>query len=80
MDNTSEMKSQLLNVSDENLLFLLVFCFKGTLRNDDGILVKMCNLVKHWDSLSLTEQENLNQTFQMGCNCTVMTVTSTKML
>nr|XP_055039736.1 metalloproteinase inhibitor 4-like [Misgurnus anguillicaudatus] len=48
-----------------------LYVLSGTLWNDDGIVVKMCNLVRHWDSLSLTEQQNLNQTLQMSCNCTV---------
>ncbi|XP_073732559.1 metalloproteinase inhibitor 4 [Misgurnus anguillicaudatus] len=46
-----------------------LYVLSGTLKNDDGILVGMCNLFRHWNSLSLTEQQNLNQTFQMSCNC-----------
>ncbi|KAI7789475.1 putative metalloproteinase inhibitor 2-like [Triplophysa rosa] len=38
-----------------------------------GIEVGMCDLVKRWDLLSLTEQENFKQTYKMGCDCTIST-------
>ncbi|XP_056590468.1 metalloproteinase inhibitor 3-like [Triplophysa dalaica] len=40
---------------------------------ENGIKVMMCNLVNQWEHLSLTEQENFNQTYKMGCNCTIST-------
>ncbi|XP_056590469.1 metalloproteinase inhibitor 3-like [Triplophysa dalaica] len=39
----------------------------------DGIEVMMCDIVKQWDHLSLTEQENFSQMYMMGCNCTIST-------
>ncbi|XP_056590471.1 metalloproteinase inhibitor 4-like [Triplophysa dalaica] len=39
----------------------------------DGIEVGLCNLVNRWEHLSLTEQENLTQTYKMGCDCTIST-------
>ncbi|XP_057209502.1 metalloproteinase inhibitor 3-like [Triplophysa rosa] len=42
-------------------------------RFKDGIEVGMCDLVKQWDLLSLTEHENFKQTYKMGCDCTIST-------
>ncbi|XP_056590467.1 metalloproteinase inhibitor 4-like [Triplophysa dalaica] len=47
------------------------YLLSGYLYKNDGIEVNLCNLVKQWDGLSLTKQENLKQTYKMGCNCTI---------
>ncbi|XP_057217723.1 metalloproteinase inhibitor 4-like [Triplophysa rosa] len=47
------------------------YVLTGYRYKDDGIMVKLCNLIKRWDDFSLTKQENLKQTYKMGCNCTI---------
>lgn len=49
------------------------YILTGSWFKDDGIKVGLCNLFKRWDILSLTQQENLRQTYKTGCNCMIST-------
>uniref|UniRef100_A0A9J7X1A2 Metalloproteinase inhibitor 4 n=1 Tax=Cyprinus carpio carpio TaxID=630221 RepID=A0A9J7X1A2_CYPCA len=38
----------------------------------DGIFVTLCNNLALWDRLSLIQKNNIENTYLMGCNCTVI--------
>uniref|UniRef100_A0A8C1D0N3 TIMP metallopeptidase inhibitor 4, tandem duplicate 1 n=1 Tax=Cyprinus carpio TaxID=7962 RepID=A0A8C1D0N3_CYPCA len=39
----------------------------------DGIFVTLCNNLALWDRLSLIQKNNIENTYLMGCNCTIST-------
>uniref|UniRef100_A0A8C1KWU2 TIMP metallopeptidase inhibitor 4, tandem duplicate 1 n=1 Tax=Cyprinus carpio TaxID=7962 RepID=A0A8C1KWU2_CYPCA len=42
------------------------------LNTPDGIFVTLCNNLALWDRLSLIQKNNIENTYLMGCNCTVI--------
>ncbi|XP_053577071.1 metalloproteinase inhibitor 4 [Bombina bombina] len=49
------------------------YLLTGQISSDKKVYIQLCNLIEPWDDLPFSQKKNLNQRFQMGCECKITT-------
>lgn len=53
------------------------YLIAGKSEGEGKMHITLCDFIFSWDSLSTTQKKNLNQRYQMGCECKISRCTST---
>ncbi|KAJ8258652.1 hypothetical protein COCON_G00176640 [Conger conger] len=49
------------------------YLLSGNIYRDGKVSIGLCDLIEHWDNLSVSQKKNLNYRYQMGCDCKIAT-------
>ncbi|XP_063152506.1 metalloproteinase inhibitor 4 [Candoia aspera] len=47
------------------------YLLTGQISDDGRFLIYLCSFIKPWDDLTLSQKINLNQRYEMGCDCKI---------
>ncbi|XP_029015692.1 metalloproteinase inhibitor 2b [Betta splendens] len=52
------------------------YLITGRLNDDGKMHISLCNFIEHWEALTATQQKNLVQRYETGCDCKINRCTS----
>ncbi|MBN3325361.1 TIMP4 inhibitor, partial [Atractosteus spatula] len=47
------------------------YLLSGRMGSDGKVSIGLCDFIEPWDNLSMSQKKNLNQRYEMGCDCRI---------